>query len=457
MMMRLLLTICLMIGLAMPCAAAGTWGEKEINEWKESVTKSYETYIEERSAFLEGRNEDSRFSLPLFKLTIEAYEWMEDDTYHIRYTFTNPTDEMIEETVLRTNVLLYTHDGTPHSPAITKRDPAPEWVLRVEPHSSTTHTITLPKEPAFTHFTHEETSFYLSDGSTLSYCLRSPSFMDITPVDIDFHVEPTALNKGILTLTITNRSFETLHSLRNIRLYTQTGEYSTYNEVVPLSAPIPLDLEPNETKTLQIPVPINDRFSRGFPCTYYPDLDIDDLRCLYDQDKNSFTQWAKQNRYTYCAQFDSIIDAYPPNIPDTLIFGNMEPVKDHIVYYLTFYNNTDRLQKIDSFRMTSDYEDMFFTQKKISWSLYLKNDPIRLYPGQIKRYAFALPIVADTTETALASTTIFEAKEWSQAFDHHPSISAEPLHTMQKVVYKPLRFSKIRPNISYPYSLPRKY
>ena len=80
MMMRLLLTICLMIGLAMPCAAAGTWGEKEINEWKESVTKSYETYIEERSAFLEGRNEDSRFSLPLFKLTIEAYEWMEDDT-----------------------------------------------------------------------------------------------------------------------------------------------------------------------------------------------------------------------------------------------------------------------------------------------------------------------------------------------------------------------------------------
>ena len=88
-------------------------------------------------------------------------------------------------------------------------------------------------------------------------------------------------------------------------------------------------------------------------------------------------------------------------------------------------------------------------KKKISWSLYLKNDPIRLYPGQIKRYAFALPIVADTTETALASTTIFEAKGWSRAFDRPPSISAEPLHAMQKVVYKPLRFSELYPNISY--------
>ena len=121
---------------------------------------------------------------------------------------------------------------------------------------------------------------------------------------------------------------------------------------------------------------------------------------------------------------------------------------------LIFYNNTDHPQKIEYLFMTSDYEDMFFTQKKIYWSLSLGNDPIRLYPGQIKRYAFALPIIADTTETALASTTIFQATSWD---DHHPSISAEPLHAMQKVMYKPLRFSKVYPNINYPYSLPCKY
>ncbi|MBQ6712366.1 MAG: hypothetical protein IJN28_01090 [Selenomonadales bacterium] len=451
MMMRLLLTICLMIGFAMPCAAADAWSEKEINEWKESVTKPFEAYKEKHLALIQSGNEVARFSLPLYKLTIESDEWMEGDTYHIRYTFTNPTDELIEEAVLRTNVLLYTHDGTPYSSAITKRDPAPEWVLRIEPHSSTTHTITLPKEPAFTHFTHEETRFYLSDGSTLSYFFSLPSIIDITPVDIDFRVEPTALNKGILTLTITNRSFETLHTLRNIRLYTQTGKYSSHNETVPLPSPIPLDLEPNETKTLQIPVPLNDHLSPDSACAHYPDLDIDDLRYMYDRDKKSFTQWVKQKHYQY------LPTVHHAKLPDVLIFGNMEPIKNGIVYYLTFYNNTDHPQKIAYLSMTSDYEDMFFTQKKISWSLYLKNDPIRLYPGQIKRYAFALPIVADTTETALASTTIFEAKGWSRAFDRHPSISAEPLHAMQKVVYKPLRFSKLYPNISYPYSLPHKY
>ncbi|MBQ2113787.1 MAG: hypothetical protein II195_01680 [Selenomonadales bacterium] len=282
----------------------------------------------------------------------------------------------------------------------------------------------------------------------MSYYFSLPSIINITPVDIDFRVEPTALNKGILTLTITNRSFETLHSLRNIRLYTQTGEYSTYSEFVPLSAPIPLDLEPNETKTLPIPVPINDRFSRGFTCTHYPDLDIDDLRCLYDRDKKSFTQWVRQKYYQY------LPTVHHAKLPDTLIFGNMEPIKNGIVYYLTFYNNTDRPQKIEYLFMTSDYEDMFFTRKNISWSLSLENDPIRLYPGQIKRYAFALPIIADTIETALASTTIFEANSGG---DHHPSISAEPLHAMQKVVYKPLRFSELYPNISYPHSLPHKY
>ncbi|MBQ2113788.1 MAG: hypothetical protein II324_01280 [Selenomonadales bacterium] len=119
MMIRSLFVILLMIGLMMPCA----WAE-----------------------------EASAKSSPLSKVTIESDEWMEGDTYHIRYTFTNPTDEVIEETVLRTNVLLYTHDRAPYSPAITKRDPAPEWVLRVEPHSSTTHTITFPKEPAFTFY-----------------------------------------------------------------------------------------------------------------------------------------------------------------------------------------------------------------------------------------------------------------------------------------------------------------
>lgn len=423
------------MGLAAPCAWASTWGEQEINEWKESVTKSYETYRENRLALRQGKMSD-RFSLPLYRLTIGSYEWMENDAYHIRYTFTNPTDELLETTVLHTDIMLYANNGTSPSPPVIKRDPAPEWVLRVKPHSSITHTITLPKEPAFTHFIHEETRFCLSDGSTLSYSLRDPSIIDITPVDIDFCVDPTGLNKGILTLTITNRSSEILHELRNIIIYTQTGKYSTHNEVVPLSAPIPLDLESNETKTLRIPVPISDHLSLDSACTHYPDLDIDDMRYKYDRNKKSFIQQKRQNLYR--PQSASLSKEYPPTIPGVLIFGNMEPYKDHIVYYLTFYNNSDQPQKADSFIMSSTYEDMFCTSKKIRWSLTVRDKPICLSPGQIKRYGLALPLLADTTAEALSSTTIFEASDWSRGLARHPKISAERLHAMQKAVYEPL-------------------
>ena len=444
---RLILTIWLMIGLMMPCAWANTWGEDEINEWKKSATKPYETYMEKRSA-LSLSEEDIRLNSPLSKLTIEAYEWFEGDTYYIRYTFNNPTDELIEETVLRTNVLLHAHNRTPLSPKIIKRDPSPEWVLRIEPQSSTSRTITLPKEPAFTHFIHELTTFYLANDSTLSYYMFMPFNEDITPDKIDFYIEPTSLNKGILTLTITNRTSETLHELRNIKLYPRTGKYKSGITAEPLPASIPLNLKLNETKTVQIPIPLWTYLLPNAACTAYLDLDIDNMRYNYVPHEKRFTLTARQTRYT------PLPEVSRPLMPSILIFGTMEPINDYMIYYLTFYNNTDQLQKIDRFAMSSDYEDMFCTQKNIYWELSIQDNPIYLNPIHSKRYAVALPIVTDTIETALTSTTTFRSGvSWDYVLDHHPIISAKPLHDMQKLIYEPLPFSVLDIIPNYPHSL----
>lgn len=63
---RLILAICLMMTMLMPCA----WAE-----------------------------EKNASSSPLSQVTITAEDWVEEDTYHIRYTFTNPTDAIIDDEI----------------------------------------------------------------------------------------------------------------------------------------------------------------------------------------------------------------------------------------------------------------------------------------------------------------------------------------------------------------------
>ena len=45
----------------------------------------------------------------LSKVTIESEDWLDGDTYYIRYTFTNPTDVAIEKDILYTEVGLYAY------------------------------------------------------------------------------------------------------------------------------------------------------------------------------------------------------------------------------------------------------------------------------------------------------------------------------------------------------------
>ena len=98
---------------------------------------------------------------------------------------------------------------------------------------------------------------------------------------------------------------------------------------------------------------------------------------------------------------------------------------------------------------------MFYTRKNIFWDLSIQDNPIRLYPGQSKRYVIPLPILTDDADTILASTTtIASGMPLNFANNELPKISAEPLHPMQKVFYIPLPYSVHHVTPSYPKYLP---
>lgn len=69
----------------------------------EKDTPSFDITIEQMSV------EDA-----LSKVTIEAEDWLDGDTYYIRYTFANPTDVAIEKTVEYTDIR-YTTLSCKHS------------------------------------------------------------------------------------------------------------------------------------------------------------------------------------------------------------------------------------------------------------------------------------------------------------------------------------------------------
>ena len=108
MVIRSLFVILLMIGLMMPCAWAG------VNDAPS----------------------------PLSKVTIDAEDWVESDMYHIRYTFTNPTDEMIDEEISLTDITYDLCENKPLNKDITQCSETLSR-LTIAPHSSYTTTVSL--------------------------------------------------------------------------------------------------------------------------------------------------------------------------------------------------------------------------------------------------------------------------------------------------------------------------
>ena len=73
--------------------------------WASEKDASYNSIIEFRQKYQQRLNES-----PLSKLIVTTEDWREDDTYYVRHTITNPTNEKIEKKLTRIQVSYDTHN-----------------------------------------------------------------------------------------------------------------------------------------------------------------------------------------------------------------------------------------------------------------------------------------------------------------------------------------------------------
>ena len=251
MMMRLLLMICLLIGLTVPCA----WAE-----------------------------EASAKSSPLAKVTIDAEDWVEGDMYHIRYTFTNPTDEMIDKEIGFSEIT-YDYHNYSYENNLGRRTQCDETVSRltIAPHSSYTMTVSL-KQPSPSAFNRLVSStFYFKDDSYLNYSLSTN--MPKSP----FSLLPNVSDSGDVSLTIRNDSpTETITELRKVLILTNLQGKQRF---LLRAEPYSLAVKPNESTNIPLFTLDDTTDKKSSFSSFYITIDINGIPCYYHKlvdDSNTF-------------------------------------------------------------------------------------------------------------------------------------------------------------------------
>lgn len=187
--------------------------------------------------------EQSSIENALTKVTIEAEDWLDGNTYHIRYTFTNPADVQIDKQIKYMTVKyepIY-YAATSSKPALQYSEGIPHLII--PPHSTYTTTISLPQQkPAvFNNLTYSR--FYFADHSYLDYAkpyLKPPKAL--------FSISPLISPDGDAFFSVQNNSIsKTITEISNIRLYFYHEGQCTISL---LADSIPLNIKPNESQAL---------------------------------------------------------------------------------------------------------------------------------------------------------------------------------------------------------------
>ena len=172
-------------------------------------------------------------------VTISTEDWLDGNTYYIRYTFTNPTDVAIDKKVDLTTVLyercsIINDDATIIYDSPAKKDTLP-WTeqcsdmikrLVIPPFSSSKYIIALPQYRPTIFNQIRYNTFFFADGTQLYYSQDFP-FKPIS--DSPFELSPWISDENELYLTIRNTSFfktilqadnlyTTLHTLRGYQI-----------------------------------------------------------------------------------------------------------------------------------------------------------------------------------------------------------------------------------------------
>lgn len=448
MMTRLILTICLMIGLMMPSAWAG---EKivppfEVPQEFEAAWQHVQQGTDSRDSYTPpDRNNYSylheepvttylKDMSPLTKLHIESEDWVEGNTYYVRHTITNPTDELIEEDLdhLTINYKIFLNqEKTVYRTQYSDIIPT----ISLPPHSSQSFITTLTVNEPFDYIQFLASDFYFTDGAELTHKLSHGD----TPPDI--LITPIILPSGDIYLAMKNHhKSKTITDIRNIDLTVDDGMGNPARFRTHYNTRLPLQLKPQETAFFRLP--------QSFP---YQIKDIKYCRTTLAVTIDDIPHWFriqfpyKQAPYGYVADrytkpfthfyTPAVYDKHGLNpyeasgtfeIDDTTLYGYLRIKNPHnetmcipgiLGHFVLFYCRPDNMQE------SVDFDTIFLT-------------PLMIEPKKEAFLTFSVPLPAP--QAVSKSPRLQNYITYNRKMPHHKGIIFIPkkLSPLEKSRYK---------------------
>ncbi|MBP3401214.1 MAG: hypothetical protein J6K70_05560 [Selenomonadales bacterium] len=266
MMTRLILTICMMMTLLMPCA----WAEEKpdipfeipqefaeawqhVQQGTDSKNTPSPRPLHTPDTYYTLTGTPLKIDSPLTKLLVETENWTKDNTYYIHHTLINPTDELIEGDLDYITISYGIHFKKEKPVSRTQySDVTP--TISLPPHSSYSFITTLNINEPFEYIEFYNSIFHFTDGSTLSYRLEHDGMLP------KVLITPIILPSGEIYLAMKNHHFfKTITDIRNIRL-TASFLKKSDNGIPKIadyqyidSTPLPIRLKPQETVFFRLP------------------------------------------------------------------------------------------------------------------------------------------------------------------------------------------------------------
>ena len=155
---------CMMILLLLMISVMPAWASEKpawLNDLPSSIADEYQAQQDALTKHNQAKNES-----PLSKLYIESEEWHEGSTQYIRYTFTKPTNTLIQEKIAYTRIIYEAFTtAKPFDLQIHATDAIRELV--VEPNSSASITVSIPQKAPIIFVNQLDTTFFLNEYDSI--------------------------------------------------------------------------------------------------------------------------------------------------------------------------------------------------------------------------------------------------------------------------------------------------
>ena len=377
---------------------------------------------------------------PLSKLRIESEDWFEGNTYYIRYTITNPTNELIEGDVdyFMIGYLLYSKK---EESVLKERysDIIPQ--ISIPPHSSRSFVIPLTINEPFDYIHFKYSTFYFTDDSYLSYELEYDRELP------NVLVAPIILPSGEVYLAMKNHHFfKTITDIRNIELTASFTKTSTDRWQKPVkfkyidAAPLSVHLKPKETAFFRLPqsFELNDDLSFSIA---YMDITINGIKHKFAVDTNPAYTYTATKYTKHYAWY------YTPSIFETFGINQIEAsgtyeMDDTTLYgYLRIKNPHD---KTLSYPFLLAYTSLTYCKPDNAFGgvlyRFLLPTPLTLAPNEENFFSFSIPLPQDILKTPRLRDFYLVGDKYVY---YGVKFTPKNISALQKILYTPVTETKL--------------